>query len=1422
MRTGKTITIAGFIAGLAVLAARSTLAGPSLTGDLAPSRAAGKQTSPQVSRGANGYLVVWSDVRSALSAAAGLSSYVGTGLGTMWDVYAARLDGGGGLIDAVPIIVSEAPYHQTAPVVGWNGQNWLVVWMTERGTDRYRHDVMAARVAPDGRVLDDPPIMVNPAGTSINLYTPWSVSSDGTNWVVVWRGVDDLEGIFTIDGARVSPDGTVLDAGGKRLRHDTWNSAPTSADLAFAGDMHLLTWLELDPVRIDWVVRGQRLTLGLDPIGAPFTINLYEPSSPNAPRVASDGSGFLVVWSENRYYAAAQLFGARVSHTGQVLDPDGIPITDHAFYTRFAPDVCWDGADYVVGYNKGGADLDDDIFATRVSSGGAVLDPAGFLVKGGAATQSQAAVAPRAGGGVQAVWTDAEAGGPDSLDIETAQVSPSGTARTSISVSRGLPRQSRPRMATNGSGHLIVFKSEVSGTSRILAQRIDASGNELDPEPTAIASGPGNLTNPSVAWNGSVFLVVWQDSSANGSRGQVYGRRLLPDGTLPDGGPIAVMPGLRPDVAALGPTFLVVADDAPTNPHLRAVFSTRVTSGAVVLDAPTPIGPSFDGSARVAALGARWLVVWESHPSHDDPAAAIMGEFVGPDGRATSPFFVSDGGYDYTPHLAVAGGSALVVWAEGDIFGRPILADGTLLGAASGIVISNAPNGQFDPAVSWDGAQYVVDWIDQRNDTYPAQPRGDIYGARIDAGGNLLDPVGFAVANSPLPEETPTVAATGGRAIFAYAEFFDSAPYNAVRIALRRFPFDLDYSLSVSPPGQTVQPGDSVSYVVSVAPVGGFAGTVTFNAFGLPPGASASFSPLSVTGAGSTTLTVTVGTRAPEEVHRLTVVGWSGAQRSTAQAALAVATNPVAARFTVTDVGTLGGGTYSEAWAINNSGEVAGHSNLAGGPRRAFLFSGGVLTDLGTLGGTESGARAINDAGQIAGWAKTSVGSTHAFLRTAGAMQDLGTFGSATDDSDAYGINDAGQVAGWAELGMGAGPHAFLYGAGSKQDLGALGGYWSYAFGVNTSGQVAGVASDASGSARAFLWSGGVMRDLGALAGGTSDSYAYDLDDAGRVVGASTYMSSQSTHAVLFSGGALTDLGTLGGTESAARAINGSGQIVGHSTNASAVTRAFLHEHGAMLNLNNLVPAGSGWDLTEAYDINDAGQIVGKGSINGQTHGFLLTPTVRPGDCSYAISPSSAIVGAGGGAGSVEVTAPADCGWTASSDSGWLVVTSGGSGTGIGVVGYSVASEALTAVRTGTLTIAGAPFVVSQGDSDGDGASDAADCAPLDAAAYATPGEVTGLRFDSDRTTITWSTATVGSGAGTVHDLLRGVVRELPAGSGALETCTPGIPAATTQDISTPPVGEAFWYLVRGRNACGAGTYGSRSDGVERTSATCP
>ncbi|MFG1927210.1 hypothetical protein [Cryptosporangium sp. NPDC048952] len=139
-------------------------------------------------------------------------------------------------------------------------------------------------------------------------------------------------------------------------------------------------------------------------------------------------------------------------------------------------------------------------------------------------------------------------------------------------------------------------------------------------------------------------------------------------------------------------------------------------------------------------------------------------------------------------------------------------------------------------------------------------------------------------------------------------------------------------------------------------------------------------------------------------------------------------------------------------------------------PRVAVVWSGGQLTELGTLGGSTSvpanTGRAVSSSGDVIGTSTTASGDTHAFRWHAGTMTDLGTLGGSSSTPTA--INDQGQVVGFSTTASGEN-HAFLWSDGTMVDLGAPGGTSSSAVDVNDAGVVVGTVTTSTGS-RAVRW----------------------------------------------------------------------------------------------------------------------------------------------------------------------------------------------------------------------------------------------------------------------------------------------------------------------------------------------------------------
>ena len=142
-----------------------------LSGDEATAPAAFNQEQPSISRGGNQYLVAWADFRTGGSTLIADESSA--------DVYAARLDTAGNLIDTTPIPLTLAAGDQTEPEVSWNGTNWLVIWLSQVPTQFFwSYQVQAVRVSPSGQVLDPAPIAVFTYSSSSGAEA--TVTSDGS------------------------------------------------------------------------------------------------------------------------------------------------------------------------------------------------------------------------------------------------------------------------------------------------------------------------------------------------------------------------------------------------------------------------------------------------------------------------------------------------------------------------------------------------------------------------------------------------------------------------------------------------------------------------------------------------------------------------------------------------------------------------------------------------------------------------------------------------------------------------------------------------------------------------------------------------------------------------------------------------------------------------------------------------------------------------------------------------------------------------------------------------------------------------------------------------------------------------------------------------------------------------------------------
>jgi hypothetical protein len=241
--------------------------------------------------------------------------------------------------------------------------------------------------------------------------------------------------------------------------------------------------------------------------------------------VAWDGTNFLVVWS------GADLYGARVSSAGGVLDPAGISIAPFGG----DPAVAWNGTNFLVVWHSFVDEDISDIVGARVSSAGSVLDPAGIPISTVPTEQLASAVAWN-GRNFLVVWQRC------CYDIYGARVSGTGSVLdpSGIPISTAANNQFVPAVASWGDSFFVVWQDHRSGTnSDIYGAGVSASGTVAQPAGVPISTAAGDQESPDLAVRYH-FLVAWRDRRS-GTNFDVYATRVSPSGAVeqPAGFPVA-------------------------------------------------------------------------------------------------------------------------------------------------------------------------------------------------------------------------------------------------------------------------------------------------------------------------------------------------------------------------------------------------------------------------------------------------------------------------------------------------------------------------------------------------------------------------------------------------------------------------------------------------------------------------------------------------------------------------------------------------------------------------------------------------------------------------------------------------------------------------------------------------------------------
>jgi hypothetical protein len=788
---------------------------------------------PSVASDGNGFLVVWLDRREELTIqypSAVLSNTLA------YDVYGARVASDGTIVDPVGFRIGAAVtlvnwasqnFDCPAPVVAFNGTNYLVAWEDRRSADFSTFnwtlngygDIYGARVSTSGEVLDPKGIAI--ATGSLGELRP-AIASDGKDWLVAW----DIKG--EIRAAHVAADGSV----GKKLTAPpgttTFRSRPA---LAFNGTSYLLAWLATGTAGTgagDQGVFGVRVARDGTLLDAK-SVQVTQAVS-TGPRdslaAASDGTNFLLAWSPPTPISNGSIRAARVSGGGALLDSTAIVVST-ANGARLAPAATFDGTNYVVAwedYRSGSSTSSvkpDFVYAARVRPNGTVLDPSGIVVGSQGATstsQTRPALAV-ANGTTLAFWQEELLSPIIALTMRGGRLTSSGIASDDpapLEILRTANSERRPAVAFGGTNYLSVWLDDRPTAGHVFAARSGLDGVVQDTQAIDLGSiAPYALSRlgvPSVGSDGTSYLVVWTNATGPNL---FSAKRVDATGTILDADPIEIVsgtptPGFDHDAAIAfgGGEYLLVfrRDHAGSGAD---IWGARVSVSGVPLDDGFAITTSVGDQLSPAVAfndATGFLVTWQDYRL-DSKTPSIFGARVALDGTVldSTPVRLSSGAQPaYRPSAACTSATCLVSWIEGRDDSALIRA--TRVGATGAVVDSlgltvgkapvttavyeptigtmvNSTTVPTGPSVTALASDFVVTW-ERRG--IPRATTLFVYSNTVSEGGVVASSGICPVAADPTVQRYPVATSNGvDTAFIAYEKIDRSAPFGSYRVRAR-------------------------------------------------------------------------------------------------------------------------------------------------------------------------------------------------------------------------------------------------------------------------------------------------------------------------------------------------------------------------------------------------------------------------------------------------------------------------------------------------------------------------------------------------------------------------------------------------------------------------------------------------------------
>ena len=327
-------------------------------------------------------------------------------------------------------------------------------------------------------------------------------------------------------------------------------------------------------------------------------------------------------------------------------------------------------------------------------------------------------------------------------------------------------------------------------------------------------------------------------------------------------------------------------------------------------------------------------------------------------------------------------------------------------------------------------------------------------------------------------------------------------------------------------------------------------------------------------------------------------------------------------QYTIVDMGILDLEDIGvQGSAVSENGNATGRTLGASNQAFSWSQSAGIMPLPNEPTRPFGRGNGINDAGTVVGTGSTTFfGSSPLPLIWNSGVVSILPLPAGQTLARANDINSAGVAVGSA--GGGSNEVGVIYDAGNASIITQTtpnGSFIRTAFAINDDGLVVGFGIDPNNAARnvGFVYDSvaGVASEVGALPG-HNGALAFGVSNAGHVVGASMLNQGAGTPFIWTQADGMTEIPLPPATSSgSARGVNSSGWAVGNAGGLFAVP--FLYDGTTTYALQDLIPAGSGWDLSmntssSAEGISESGIIVGSAELFGQVHAYAMIPVCLP------------------------------------------------------------------------------------------------------------------------------------------------------------------------------------------------------------------